>query len=394
MSISRKMKCVSKCAVILAALAMAVPGFSGLSAADPDEPDPWTIALYICADNNLEACWDTFSVPMLWNLPDNPLVNVVAWVDRLSTTGYEIVEYSGEATTTEYSDIELDFGSSDTLRDFIKWSYSTYPCENYCLVMWDHGSAWKGFSVDETDGSRMYGPDFDRAVREADIHIDVLGFDACSMSSMERMYEISYSGYVDYMAASEELVPGNGLPYDLQFGPVIQDPSRTPLQLAGDMVLGWEAYYGPSQRVNFVATDLRLYRDALDEFAKWTSDLANGFDLFSKAYNRAVKHAYTISGSVCQADLLDIAQLLYEELGRYPASPERTALADSTLLLKDALEYAVKAISTGSVARDTRGISIWWSWAGTWDSFGSWYVDNLWFTEETQWDEFLELYNE
>ena len=107
MRILRDVESVSKCLVVLAVVALAVPGFSGLSSAvqslstdgvETTVVDPWTIALYIDADNNLESCYDQFTLPFLMNLADNDQVNIVAWVDRLSTTGYEMIEFSGEDT--------------------------------------------------------------------------------------------------------------------------------------------------------------------------------------------------------------------------------------------------------------------------------------------------------
>lgn len=402
MRILRDVESVSKCLVVLAVIALAVPGFSGLSSAVQSlstdtvkavAVDPWTIALYIDADNNLESCYDQFTLPFLTNLAENDQVNIVAWVDRLSTTGYEMIDFAGADTTSTFSTTELGFGLASTLTAFIDWSSSTYPSENYCLVLWDHGSAWKGFLADDTDGSRMYGPDFDRAVRDAGVQIDVLGVDACSMSSMERMYEFSASGYIDIMVASEELVPGNGFSYDLMFAPVVADPTRTPEQLSSDMVLGWEAYYGASQRVNLAAVDLHTYRAALTEFGVWNQELLDGYSSFYKAYNRAAKHSYQVSGSVCQIDMLDFAQLLYEELGKYPVTAERTALSGATTGMINAFKVSVLALSTGSVARDTTGISIWFGWGGTYDALIEYYSSNLWFTADTQWDELIAAFN-
>ncbi|OZB13589.1 MAG: hypothetical protein B7X58_09245, partial [Marinobacter sp. 34-60-7] len=41
-------------------------------------------------------------IEVLLNLEDNPDVNIVAWVDRASVDGYEVVEFSGVDTTTVY----------------------------------------------------------------------------------------------------------------------------------------------------------------------------------------------------------------------------------------------------------------------------------------------------
>lgn len=389
-------KRAARYALALAVVALAVPGFSGLSTAVVNETDsvaPWTIALYICADNNLEACYDQFTLPFLLALPDSEDVNIVAWVDRLSTTGYEVIEFSGEDTVvTEVKD-ELGFGLASTFSSFLVWADTGYPSENLAVVMWDHGSPWRGFSSDDTDGSRMYGPDFNDAVNDAGVYMDVLGFDACSMSSMERMYEVGYSEYVGIVVASEELVPGNGFPYDLQFQPVVDDADRSPRQLAEDMILGWEAYWDQSQRVNLAAIDMDTYWSSLDEFDAWAANMIAGKDTFRNAYNHALKDAYTGAGTLLQIDILDFAQLLYEELGRYPASQARTALADSTLAFKNALGPSVIALSTSAVTRDSLGLTVWWGWGSMWDTYESYYCDTLMFSDGTGWDEFLKAFN-
>jgi hypothetical protein len=387
---------VSKSVIILAVVILAVPGFTGLSIAVDQEDNgipEWTIALFINADNNLEICYDDFTYPWLCALPDNDEVDIVSWVDRLSTTGYEMIEFSGEDTTVSYVETELGFGLSSTLRDFLIWTDTEHPSENLAVIMWDHGSAWRSFSSDDTDGSRMYGPDLDQALREADIPLDILGFDACSMSSMERLYEVGYSGYVDIMVASEELVPGNGFPYDLMFTPLIQDSTRTPVQVAGDMVMGWESYYHQSQRVNLAAIDVNKFMAAMNSFSEWTDDMIDGIDLFKNAYNHAAKDAYADCGTQFQLDMIDLAEILYEELARCPESDERTALSDSTLGLTDALKDSVIAISTSAVTRDTHGMTVYWGWYGSWNSFETRYLEPLWFPNETGWGEFLELFN-
>ncbi len=382
--------------LILVAMALVLPGLSGVASSvdvRTETLDRWTVALYVDADNNLEACYDQFSDPMLRALTDSDEVDVVAWVDRLSTTGYEVVEFSGEDTTITYEETELGFGLWTTFRDFLLWVEAEYPSENLAVVMWDHGSAWSGLCSDDTDGSRMYGPDLTRALKEAAVEIDVLGFDACSMSSMERMYDVSLAGVADYVVASEELVPGNGFAYDLMFQPVIDDPSRSADDVAGDMVQGWEEYWGQSQRVNLAAIDMDAYAELLTVFRGWVGDMSAGIDELSKAYNRALKHAYASCGTQYQVDIQDFAELLLGELEKGGTTEASVALIDSTRTLVESVEDAVVALSTSAVTRDTHGLTIWWGWHGAWTALSLRYSTIIPFPTDTGWWQFLADFN-
>ena len=63
-----------------------------------------------------------------------------------------------------------------------------------------------GVAHDHNPRDRLTMPEIADALRRADIHFDLIIFDACSMASME--VGIRIKNYADYMAASEDTESG------------------------------------------------------------------------------------------------------------------------------------------------------------------------------------------
>lgn len=113
---------------------------------------------------------------------------------------------------------KVDMGAPSTLSDFIVWAKQHYPAGNYKLLLWDHGGGWSGFGGDENFrsasgvDSSMTLPDLSKAIsdgtRAANIHFDLIGFDACLMATVE--VASALSPYSSYLLASQELEPGAG----------------------------------------------------------------------------------------------------------------------------------------------------------------------------------------
>lgn len=141
----------------------------------------------------------------------------------------------------------VDMGAPETLTAFLSWATEQYPAEHYALVIWDHGAGWKvsrlmkGAVQDETSASFMSLPDLSGAVRAAGIHLDLINFDACLMA----MYEVAveFIGTTDYMVFSEEVVPGDGDPYDTILGALKARPGISGRELTGIIVDAYHASY-------------------------------------------------------------------------------------------------------------------------------------------------------
>lgn len=103
----------------------------------------------------------------------------------------------------------------ENLRKFIEWGVQAYPAEKYHLVFWNHGGGpLHGFGSDQNypNTGMMSVSQIQQALEGAKgatgVKIDMVGFDACLMASVEIAEALS--PYANYLVASEEVEPGRG----------------------------------------------------------------------------------------------------------------------------------------------------------------------------------------
>ncbi|MEN6335319.1 MAG: clostripain-related cysteine peptidase [Phycisphaerales bacterium] len=144
---------------------------------------------------------------------------------------------------------QTDAGRPESLVEFAKWAIERYPAERYALVIWNHGAGWAGVSYDDNTEHRMDLPDLRTAMEQicASLgegrHIDVLDFDACLMATLEVGYELKDT--VDYLVASQEVEPDDGMPYDDYLKWLTMYPSAPADCFAKAMVDSYVRSYAP-----------------------------------------------------------------------------------------------------------------------------------------------------
>lgn len=353
--------------------------------------ESWTIALYISGDNNLERYWDDASLPGLLMLPANDMLTIVAYIDRLTTTGTEIVEISGDQWQTVATDVEKDFGSGETFQWFLDDVEANYMSDKLAVVAWDHGYAWRYISDDDTSGdTRIEMPELQAAIEGAGVYIDVFAFDACNMASIEVAYQLGLTGLVGYMVGSEESVPTTGFPYDLMLGPTAEDTSRSPAEMATDMVLGFQAFYEPqtwASTVALSAVNIPVLMDGADEIGAWTAAMDTGLPLYADSYKLDLKASYFAWCTHYHVDIADFGDTLLAD-----AAITDEALKTATANMVAAVDGSVIANWGGRAAEDARGLTLWWGYGGDWKFYSEAYEDVA-FAEDMGWWAFLDEYN-
>lgn len=372
-----------------------VPGLALAYMEEEPTGSTWTLALYVDADCNLEMYWDSPSLEYLKNIPASDGLKIVAYVDRLSTLGTEVIEISGssEHVAASYPD-EMNFGDGATFQWFLEDVGRNYASDHLVVIPWNHGSAWKGFCWDETSlNDRVTLDEMHDAVVGAGVYIDILAFDACAGSSIETAYEAASTGMINLLVASEELVAGDGFPYDLMFTPVALDSSRTPEQVARDMLAGWEASYGPLPWAWYSTlgiVDLTVIAESLDTMAAWTAQMMEGLPDYIGNYRTALRDSYYVTmGSHYQVDLVDLGKHLMAD----PGLAGDTELIDATRAMVEMIESAVIDVYNTETTASCGGISIYWgshnqAWRGSME-----YYSTVSFAEESGWADFLIQYN-
>lgn len=265
----------------------------------------WTLLIYWDADNNLEFCTEFAMQTWANALTSDEYVNLVAYVDILSENGTWIYEvHDGECHTAETWE-ELDSSDPATLRRFLEYGLQNYPAEKTMLVLQDHGYSWRGLCLDDTDsGDIMLIDEMAQAIRDAsdacDTKVDMLSLDACSVAAMEIAYELRNT--VDWFAASQMVVPYDGLPYDLMIRALVEEPAMTPGELSHDMVDMYMEYYSSrtlyehiypydQNFVSFSAFDMSLVDELGEAFMDMTEVLEPLVSANAEVIGEAWDHA-------------------------------------------------------------------------------------------------------
>jgi len=199
----------------------------------------WTVLVYLDGDNNLESAAITDFLEMS-AVGSTDEMNIVVQMDRIS--GYDssfgswtgvnryLVSQGTEPTLAEavLAGGEMNMGAASTLSGFINWGLENYPAERYMLVLWNHGANWQGVCVDDTSSSDILTmAEIGTAMATVrashpGFTFDVMGFDACVMSGLEVLYEMS--GYADHIIASQLNEPGPGWNYNVGLGVLASNP--------------------------------------------------------------------------------------------------------------------------------------------------------------------------
>ena len=195
----------------------------------------WTYVLYMIADNELEGN-ALRAINELegadWRGQD---ISVLALIDRhpsydasdgnwSGTRVYEIRYDKAGVNSTVISDrldcavlglrkneeSELDMSSAHVLKAILEYVKGMYQAEQYGLIIWGHGSGWRGMGKDETSGgSVMKISRIGSAVK--DKGLSIIGFDTGFAGNEEVMYEVKDAGL--YGIGSSGASPAEGWAY-------------------------------------------------------------------------------------------------------------------------------------------------------------------------------------
>lgn len=207
-----------------------------------------------------------------------------------------------------------NMADSATLTDFIQYCSSNYAADHYGLVLWDHGGGVVGgYGYDENfGGDSMSLTEMSRALGDASVHLDMLGFDACLMANFETC--LMAAPYADYLIASEEPEPGCGWYYTDWIGKLSENcgipPKRYGRQIIDDYITesGWDS---PSMYSTLGMFDLQqVTQKLLPALSQFSVDAVQ--QLSAGEYRR-ISQSRSNTRAVYQSeldhiDLLDYAQ--------------------------------------------------------------------------------------
>lgn len=245
----------------------------------------------------------------------------------------------------------LDYKNLSYLLDY---GYDHYDTEYYDLILWDHGAGpIYGYGYDEYNkNGSMSLVDIKKALDDSPFNgankLELIGFDACLMSSVEVAHVLSE--YANYMIASQEFEPGNG--WDYSFLEKI-DSSVNSIDFGNYIVNSYYKYYADKSYVNGVSLSfirlnkMELVEQALDDlFTLIDNDLTIDFSMISRTRSNS-KSFGRVSDSEYYYDLVD----LNDFINKLPSKYE-----DNVKKLKNALDDLI--IYEKTDLDNTNGISI------------------------------------
>ncbi|SEG12277.1 hypothetical protein SAMN04487934_10852 [Eubacterium ruminantium] len=246
----------------------------------------------------------------------------------------------------------------DTLSSFIKWTAKNYPANRYELIMWDHGGgSVSGYGYDEKNqkSGSMSLTGINKALKDAGVTFDMVGFDACLMATAETA--LMLDPYADYLLASEETEPGIGWFYTNWMTKLGQNTSMPTIEL-GKYIID-DFVTACNQKCKGQATTLSIIDLAefantvpskIGTFSKSVSSLITAKEYKQVSDARNVTREFAQSSRIDQVDLVNLAENMN--------TPEGKELAA-------ALKGAVKYNRTSINMTNAYGVSIYFPYQRT-----------------------------
>lgn len=409
----------------------------------------WTIMVYMAGNNTLSEAADEDLAEMR-TVGSTADVQVVVFVaqSRLSGTARRFkVEKDGRGEQVETLN-NVDSGAPQTVVDFIRWGLNKAPAEKYAIILWNHGGGWapsdfsqlyaevrkargeaadvalvkremnvraaqpiaraffsttvkevmgspterqRAICCDDGSGHSLDTIELGRVLKLAKTaighKIDLLGMDACLMSTLEVAYEVR--GEAAIVVGSEETEPGAGWDYATLLRELAAEPTMDVKQLGQRAVATYIASYEASQNqwpVTLCAVDTAQIEgpckavDALERALR--PQLGANWSKLLSAHKASVK----IEASL---QLVDVASLC-QNLTTAPLGP---SVQDSAQAVLDAIKPGGYVIAAGHLGREVDGcggVSLYMP--GPMEHVSPYYKD-LSFAKKHRWDELLKEYH-
>ena len=253
-----------------------------------------------------------------------------------------------------------------TLTSFLKYCKKEYPADHNMLILWDHGGASFGYGHDSIYNNMMSLKDVREGLEgayEPDIKnpaYDIIGFDACLMSSVEVTHALD--GFASYYAVSEESEPGDGWDYTPWLKAMTEDPTMSPAQVARKIAdsymdfymtqnvnMGWLVSNDVSFEVLDAAKARKLYKAWCDLAKQQITDAAKDQSVLAEIGRCSDKSTHLVSSVYNLYNTIDLGNYVDHMVDTYPA--ESSSIKK---LIKDTVMYHR---ANGSLS-DTYGISV------------------------------------
>lgn len=246
----------------------------------------------------------------------------------------------------------------ENLTEFIKYCNKHFPANRNNLIMWDHGGgSVSGYGYDETNtlSGSMDLAEIDKALTNAGVKFDFIGFDACLMATAETA--LMLNDHADYMIASEETEPGIGWYYTNWLTKLGKNTSMPTVEIGKNIIDDFVdtcAKKCRGQKTTLSIIDLAEFSntvpDKLNSFAQSISTKLTNKEYKEVSDARYTTREFAVSSKIDQVDLAHLALNMDNSEGK---------------ALSDAIQNAVKYNRTSSDISNAYGVSIYFPYRKT-----------------------------
>jgi hypothetical protein len=406
-------------------------------------PAKWTFMVYMAGFNNLSD-FATKDLKEMRKVGSSDDVKLAAFVKRQNGRGAQhLIVAKRPADDVKKNLGNADSGKPQTLLDFIRWAQQKAPAERYALVVWNHGSGWQPDDLedlyDEVRGRRdigvtarelalrsnqkiaravfgttvqevlTLGDQQERAIASDDgtghsldtvelgrvlakgreaigQPFDLLGMDACLMSTLEVAYQARSD--VLNVVGSEELEPADGWPYTAILKDLAAKPDMDGGRLGEVVVKRYIQSYNNRRRL-WPVTQCAMAADGIKPFSEALDELAGALTKHMREDGVGQVQAAHLRTAGFMGDLFDLHDFA-SELRRRRVGNEVKRAAKK---LVDSLApngYVLAEGHRGESVKQCGGVTAYLPYPG-WGI--SPYYKDLRFSKQHRWDNFIRNYH-
>jgi len=383
-----------------------------------EQKKTWTVFTYIAADNDL----NPYAIPnmqQMMRVGSNDERTFLAYVmeTKQGKKYGKLLRIDKDAIIELTHDENVDSGNQKTCFDSCVKAFTHYPADHYALIFWDHGSGclnkpfnelFRGIAYDEPLNTYLNDKDLVQILQKIshdvlhDKKIDILGFDACLMASVE--LQTLCAPYVNYYVASEENEDSPGWDYTGAFEGI--NKHSTPKEVAQGWVKAFAHLYAPQTDLYTLSavdlSNMQALTQKINTIAQLVTQLldtqsADGiWALLQHATNAKNITCFDTKNEVYDyVDLDHFYANLIQEFASYRTTTQsfeiQNRLDNVVTLLKQGRKLignAVIANTAGKIHAQAKGISIYWAQELIHYSYSS----LLWTHMHPHWQTLMEKY--
>jgi Clostripain family len=406
-------------------------------------PAKWTFMVYMAGFNNLSD-FATKDLKEMREVGSSDDVKLAAFVKRQDGRGaQQLIVAKRPADDVTKNIGNADSGKPQTLLDFIRWAKQKAPAERYAIVVWNHGSGWqpddledlydevrgrrdmgvtprelavrsnqkiarslfgtsvqqvlalsdpelRGIASDDGTGHSLDTIELDRVLAKGHEELgqpfDLLGMDACLMSTLEVAYEARAN--VLNVVGSEELEPGDGWPYTAILKDLAAKPGMDGAGLGEAVVKRYIQSYANRRRM-WPVTQCATTAEGIKPFSTALDELSVALKKHMREHGVGQVQAAHLRTAAFMGDLFDLHDFA-SELRRRQVGTEVKRAAKKVV---DALApngYVLAEGHRGESVKQCGGVTAYMPFPG---GHLSPYYKDLRFAKQHRWDDFLRSYH-